>query len=121
VLAALVLPVFCLAQFLAPILTVEECSIFRALRLWRQTVREHLGRILLHETLAVGLGLLLLTPPALILGFLSWPPLQEACGFALTIAWHVLGGVLAGLLLTFLVVVHVFLYLNLRYENVETR
>jgi hypothetical protein len=117
VFAALILPLFCLAQFLAPILVVEECSTFQALRLWRQVVRANLGRILLHEILAIGLGLLLIVPPALILAFLSWPPLQEACGFALTVARHLLGGVLAGLLLAFLVVVHVFLYLNLRYEN----
>jgi hypothetical protein len=121
VLAALILPLFCLAQFLAPILVVEECSTWQALRVWRQVVRANLGRILLHEILAIGLGLLLIVPPALILAFLSWPPLQEACGFALTVAWHLLGGVLVGLLLTFLVVVHVFLYLNLRYENAGGR
>jgi hypothetical protein len=117
VLTALILPLYCLVQLIVPIFVVEECSTFQAVGLWYRLVRANVGRILLHETLALGLALLLIAPPALSLTFLSWSPLQEKCGFVLTVARHLLGGVLVGLALAFLGVVQVFLYLNLRYDT----
>lgn len=103
------------ALLLAPILTVEECGIVRAVGQWLQLLRENLVRTLLYNLLATGLALLLLAVPAGLVALLAWLPLDPRHAPLVGVVQALLAGVLAAGALGFLTVVQVFLYLNLRF------
>jgi hypothetical protein len=103
------------SQFLAPILVVEACSAGAALGHWSRLLREDLGRVVLYEVLALGLGLVLTLPLTLpLLAASGWVPDER-----LSVSFGLIRGVLTSLvlapLLGYLAVAHVFMYLNLRY------
>ena len=103
---------------LGPILIVEECSVWRALVAWVGILRQHLGRIYLYQALAFAsagvLTLPLLAPIWLAFGFVRGNPLALSVGEA--IPFFLLVGVAVTPTLSYLLVAHVFIYLNLRYE-----
>ena len=116
-----------LCWLLAPAIVVEESSWIAGIREWRQLVREHFGRLLVYEGLAVMLGLAVTLPLTLAVSLALnghpalWPywPVRAGVGEN----W-VTGGVTAGLealtaapLLAVMAVANVFIYLNLRYEQ----
>ena len=55
-------PVFALSFLLAPILTVESCSIGTALLQWLRLVRRQFGRAFVYEAIALGIGLVITLP-----------------------------------------------------------
>ena len=55
-------PVLGLMLLFGPIIVVEDCSCFSALREWWRLLRQHLGRVLLYEALAVAVGLVVTAP-----------------------------------------------------------
>jgi hypothetical protein len=121
--------VLCVAAWLAgllllplpPLLVVEECSLASGVAQWLALLRRHLGRALLFEGLAVGVGLAVLAPFALpVLALLGWMP-GEWLPLTARCTRDVLGGVAAGLLLGHFVVSNVFIYLNLRYASGHRR
>jgi hypothetical protein len=103
---------------LGPILIVEECSVLRAILAWVGILRQHLGRIYLYQALAFAsagvLTLPLLAPIWLAFGFVRGNPLALSVGEA--IPFFLLVGVAITPTLSYLLVAHVFIYLNLRYE-----
>lgn len=109
-------PVLGLAMLLAPILTVEECSIWRALRQWIALMQQDLGRAFLYEAFALGIGLIVAAPLAVPLiltaNLYTTGDLQLAAIFTrIVLACVALAPVAA-----YLVVANVFIYLNIRYE-----
>lgn len=109
--------VLALLPLAASCVVIEECSFARALRDWWRLARRHLGRLLLLETLAIGLGLLL-SAPALVSvfaidpGFASGPLVLVS---RVTLA--LLGGLALTPLLAYALVANVYIYLNLRYHS----
>jgi hypothetical protein len=102
---------------LGPLLVVEECSVLGGLTRWRALLRQHLGRLLLAESLAIGIAGLLSVPLGLILlGLWTIHPIEPA-ELAVNVLRTVLAGIAAALVLSYLVVANVFIYLHLRYET----
>jgi hypothetical protein len=105
-----------LTGLLAPVMVVEECSIFTALVSWCRLLRRHPGRILLAEALAIMVGVLITLPFAApvflaLQGREFVPSLgADAVKFA---AW----GLAFTPLAAFLAVANVFVYLDVRYEQ----
>jgi len=103
---------------LGPILIVEDCSVGRAILAWVGILRQHLGRIYLYQALAFAsagvLTLPLVAPIWLAFGFVRGNPLTLSVGEA--IPFFLLVGVAVTPTLSYLLVAHVFIYLNLRYE-----
>jgi hypothetical protein len=101
-----------LAGLLAPILVVEDVSVGKGLRAWFGLVREHLGRLLLAEALAVGLGGLAALPFALPVWLAAshYPGLPPG-------APYLAYGIALAPLTAFLAVANVFIYLDVRYEQ----
>jgi hypothetical protein len=103
---------------LGPILIVEEYSVLRALVAWIGMLRQHLGRIYIYQALAFAsaavLTLPLLAPIWLAFGFVRGNPLTMWAGEAIPFA--LLVGLAMTPTLSYLLVAHVFIYLNLRYE-----
>jgi hypothetical protein len=110
-------PVCGFALLLAPILVVERCSVATALRHWLRLLRQDVGRVLVYEALALGLGaaaaLLLALPLVAVYLVQGDARLQPLIAFSV---W-VLTGLAAAPLLAYLIVANVFIYLNLRYET----
>jgi hypothetical protein len=111
-------PILSLAMLLlGPILIVEEYSILRALREWLGMLRQHLGRIYLYQAIAFALTavmtLPLLLPVLLAFGFVGKP---FALSLGESVPFFVLTGIAMTPMLSYLLVAHVFIYLNLRYE-----
>jgi hypothetical protein len=110
-------PVFVVALLLPPILVVENCSVGKALTQWLRLLRVDLGRVILYEALALGLGLaatlLLALPWLALVTYQPAPELQPAVRFTRM----VLAGLALAPLLAYLVVANVFIYINLRYES----
>jgi hypothetical protein len=103
---------------------VEESSWLAGVREWRQLVRDHFGRVLIYEGLAVLLGIAVALPVtlavSLALGGLPWlAPAWPAGGGAgpAGAATAVLEALTAAPLLALMGVANVFIYLNLRYEQ----
>jgi hypothetical protein len=103
-----------LVGLFAPILVVEDLSLGRALGAWARLIREHLGRLLLGEALAVGLGSLAALPFALPVWLAAdhYPGLPAA-------AQNLAYGIALAPLTAFLAVANVFIYLDVRYEHHE--
>lgn len=109
-------PVFGLALLLAPILIVENCSIWKALRQWLALMQEDLGRAFLYEALALGLGLVVAFPlVAPLVGTAHLFP-GGRLEFAATFTRIVLGCLVLAPVAAYLIVANMFIYLNLRYE-----
>ena len=103
-------PLLAFTLLLAPILVVEDCSIWRGFTAWLTILRQHLGRVAIYQTLvfasAAVLTLPLLAPLWLTFGGRG----------ASEIPLYLLLGVAMAPVLTYLLVAQVFVYLNLRYE-----
>ncbi len=117
VLEVLLWPLLVLLLPLAALLVVEECSFVSALRQWCRLVRNQLGKLLLAEMLALGVGLLLAAPLALLAFALGTRPSEPEHALAVESTCRVLYGLLGSVVLAYLVVANVFIYLNLRYER----
>jgi hypothetical protein len=106
---------------LGPLIVVEGCSALSCLARWRALLRQHLGRLLLAESLAVGIAGLLSVPLALIL-FALWTvhPIEPAA-LAHNVLRVMLLGVTGALVFSYLIVANVFIYLHLRYETDSRR
>jgi hypothetical protein len=111
-------PLAVLGLLLAPILIIEECSVFAAARQWVGLLRKHWGRLFLYEALAVAVGGLVTVALALPLivasqGVATDERLALAVGLVLRPLW----GLALAPLLVYLTVANVFIYLNLRYPG----
>lgn len=117
ILETLLYPVFFFWWLLPPILVVENCTVWTGLRQWLALLRQHLGRVFLYQTMAVGLGILLTTPLLLLIApsFAPsfYPPerLQETAQGTR----YFLLGLACAPLLAYWITANVFIYLNLRY------
>ncbi|MBI2805356.1 MAG: hypothetical protein HYX68_10305 [Planctomycetes bacterium] len=112
-------PIFGFAMLLmGPTLMVEEFSIVKGIREWLGMIRQHLGRIYLYQAVAFAFAALvtlpLLIPVLLAFGFAGGP--QRALSLGETVTFHLLLGIALTPMLSYLLVAHVFIYLNLRYE-----
>jgi hypothetical protein len=113
---ALCWPIFGLAMLLmGPILVVEEASILRGLREWLAMLRRHLGRIYLYQAVAFAFAAVM-TLPLLVPVLLAFGTTPETLSLGESVAFHLLMGVSLTPMLAYLLVAHVFVYLNLRYE-----
>jgi hypothetical protein len=121
VLEVVLWPVFGFALLLPPILVVERCPVGRALGHWLRLLRQDLGRVIVYQALALGLGaaaaLLLALPLAAVCALPVDPRVAAAAGFT---RW-VLAGLAAAPLLAYLAAANMFIYLNLRYESGRRR
>jgi hypothetical protein len=107
-----------LLLLLGPLLVVERCGVWSGLRQWLALLRRQLGRALLYEALAAGVGALAGLPlflPLLALAA-TYQPDPSLLPTA-QITQGVLGGLALTLLLAYLIVANVFIYLNLRYPS----
>jgi len=109
-------PLCGLALLLAPILVVEECSVFQALRTWRGLLRQHFRSVLAYEVIAAAVAAAITLPFALPL-LLGGSFVPEAAAASVTRA--ALWGFLLALPAAYLIVANVFIYLNVRYETVS--
>ncbi len=113
-----------LGILLPPIIAIEEGSLMDNFREWRALLREHRIRVVLYESLAVGLGIIACLPFAIPI--LATYLLQESVQLqnVIPVRWHMLQlgiqggfiGIALGPLIAFMSVANVFIYLNLRYE-----
>jgi hypothetical protein len=114
---ALLWPLFFFWWLLPPLLVVEDCTVWRGLLAWLRFLRQHLGRVFLYQTMAVGLGVLLTAPfliliaPLLLPSFYPPEPLREVA----TGTRSLLLGLACAPLLTYWITSNMFIYLNLRY------
>ena len=109
-------PIFGLAMLLmGPTLVVEEYSIAKGLREWLGMLRQHLGRIYLYQAVAFAFAAIMTLPllgPVLLASWLAPHPLS----LGESVTFYLLLGVSLTPMLAYLLVAHVFIYLNLRYE-----
>jgi hypothetical protein len=108
-------PVCVFVLLLGPVLAIEGGSAVGALRKWARLVRQHPGRLLLYEALAMGQGLIATLPFAFPLLALYGLPLDERLLGVADFTRHVLTGLALAPLLAYLIVANVFIYLNVRY------
>jgi hypothetical protein len=102
---------------IASLLVVEGCSIFSGLSQWLGLLRQHFGRLLLTEGMALAIGLLLSAPAGLIVWVLGTSVHDDRLTWAVTFGRSFVGGMAGSLLFAYLVVANVFIYLHLRYES----
>lgn len=107
-------PLFVLMLPLGAVVVVERCSFVSALGQWVALLWRNAGRVLLAEAMALGIGLLISLPLAL-LGVVV--VVRGDPSTAARVTGCLLAGLLSSLLLAYLVVANVFIYLNLRYED----
>jgi len=105
-------PLFVLTLPLGALLVVEEASFAPALARWLSLIWRKGRRILLAELLALGIGLLLAAPLALLGLLLASRFGGSEASLAGAITLSVLLGLLSSLLLAYLVVANVFIYLS---------
>lgn len=117
-----------LCWLLTAAIVVEETSWLAGVREWRQLLRDHFGRIVVYEGLAILLGVAIALPLTLAVSLaLYGEPSSLYPAWPLTAGsgsnW-VQGGVEAAIqgltaapILALLAVANVFIYLNLRYEQ----
>jgi len=113
-----------LCWLLTPAIVVEESSWIAGIREWRQLLREHFGRVLVYEGLAIVLGVAVALPLTLAARLAvnvepglspAWP---NGSGFGPAGAAAVIVEALtAAPMLALMGVANVFIYLNLRYEQ----
>ena len=87
-------PLFGLAFLLAPVLTVEECSLFQAVRKWRGLVRQHFRAVLAYEVMAVVIAGAIALPFALPLLLSTGLPLDDRLLLAASVTRAALWGCL---------------------------
>jgi hypothetical protein len=102
---------------LGPLLVVEDCSFVQALGRWGRLLLGNLGRVFLFEALAVGVGLALALPCAVLLVPLWLLYIDPRLALAALCARGLLAGMAAALQLVYLLVANVFLYLHLRFAT----
>ena len=112
-------PILILAMLLmGPILIVEDLSIGQGIREWLGMLRQHLGRIYLYQALAFAFAavmtLPLVAPILLASGFVGGNP--HPLSLSESVSFNLLVGIALTPMLAYLLVAHVFIYLNLRYE-----
>jgi hypothetical protein len=111
-------PLFALMLLFGPIAIVEERSFAGIILEWWGMLRLHLGRLLLYETMALLLGLLVAAPfllPVLLTALFSWGE-SGLLGIVRHSTLAILGGLALTPLVAYLLVANVYIYLNLRYE-----
>lgn len=133
VLSVLAWLVIGLCWLLTPAIVVEESSWLAGVREWRQLVRDHFGRVLVYEGLALLLGIAVALPMTLAVSLAlhllhgetivpSIVPAWPTAGFgARGAATAALEALTAAPLLALMGVANVFIYLNLRYEQGPNR
>ena len=113
----LLYPAFFFWWLLPPLLVVEGCTVWSGLRQWLALLRRHLGRVVLYQTMSVGLGVLVTAPfllliaPLLLSSFHPPEWLQEVSRATRLFLF----GLACIPLLTYWTTSNVFIYLNLRY------
>jgi len=109
-------PIFGLAGLLmGPTLIVEEYSIARGMSEWLGMLRKHLGRIYLYQAVAFAFAAVMTLP---LLGpvLLAFGVAPATLSLGESVTFYLLLGVSLTPMLAYLLVAHVFIYLNLRYE-----
>jgi hypothetical protein len=96
------------------VVVVEECSAPQALRQWWALLRQHPGRVVVYEGLALALAAVLALP--LLLAVAAAGAAVGATGPAAAATLAVLGGLALTPALAVLAVANVHIYVNLRYE-----
>jgi hypothetical protein len=114
-------PLFGLSFLLAPILIVEDCSIFQAVRKWINLIRQHFRSVLAYEAVAVLVAAAIALPFALPLILGAGLPLDDRLLLAASVTRAALWGCLLALPASYLIVANVFIYLNVRYETGSER
>jgi hypothetical protein len=103
---------------MGPIFIVEDYSIGRGLREWANMLRQYLIRIYLYQAIAFAFAavvtLPLVVPVLVAFGFADGN--ARALSLGESVALYMLFGVAFTPMLAYLLVAHVFIYLNLRYE-----
>ncbi|MSQ95650.1 MAG: hypothetical protein EXR98_13970 [Gemmataceae bacterium] len=99
---------------LNPILVVEEYSIWQGLRDWLSMLRQLLGRIYLYQAIAFTFAAVVTLPLAAPIVLAFGDPRQLSLGEMRP--FNLLVGVSLTPMLAYLLVAHVFVYLNLCYE-----
>ena len=66
-------PVFFFWWLSPAVLVVEDCSVWRGMRRWLALLRQHLGRVFLYQTMALGLGVMVSAPFLLLIAPLFLP------------------------------------------------
>jgi hypothetical protein len=113
-----------LCWLLTPAIVVEDSSWLAGIREWRQLIRDHFGRVLVYEGLAVLLGIAVALPVTVAVSLAltgqptiipAWP---DGAGLGAPGARAaVVEALTAAPLLALMGVANVFIYLNLRYEQ----
>jgi hypothetical protein len=114
---ALVYPVFAFWFLMPTLMVVEGCTAVGGLGQWVALLRRHPGHVLLYQTLAIGLGMLVTAPFLLLIAPLYMPsfhPPEELQEVARSTRL-VLLGLASAPFLTYWITSNVFIYLNLRY------
>jgi hypothetical protein len=109
-------PIFGLAALLmGPTLIVEEFSIAKGMAEWLGMLRKHLGRIYLYQSVAFAFAAVMTLP---LLGpvLLAFGVAPGTLSLGESVTFYLLLGVSLTPMLAYLLVAHVFIYLNLRYE-----
>ncbi len=119
----LLYPVFAFWWLLPPLLVVENCTVWSGLQQWIDLLRQHLGRVLLYQSMAVGLGVLLTAPFLLLVAPLFFPSFYPPEGLegVLSNTRLLLLWLACTPLLTYWLTSNVFIYLNLRYGATSKR
>lgn len=119
ILEAICCPVIGYATLMmGPIYVVEDHSIGRGIYEWVGMLREHLGRIYLYQAIAFTFAAILALPvvlPILLAFGLTGGGLRDL-RIGEAVPFFLLIGVALTPMLAYLLVAHVFIYLNLRYE-----
>lgn len=117
ILEALIWPSFFFWWQLPPLLVVEDCTVWRGLRQWLILLRQHWSRVLLYQTMAVGLGVLIAVPFLLPIAPLLLPSFYPPEGLQNVVrsTSALLLGLACAPMLTYWITANVFIYLNLRY------
>jgi hypothetical protein len=116
-----------LCWLLTPAIVVEDSSWLAGIREWRQLIRDHFGRVLVYEGLAILLGIAVALPVTLAVRLALGAEPGDVPAWPVGTGAHenwVNGAVTAFLealtaapLLALMGVANVFIYLNLRYEQ----
>lgn len=102
-----------------PVAVTEEAGVFESYRLWLRLLREHRGRAILFEALALVAGGLMALPFALPVALATQFHPGLGGNLALMLVRNCLFGLAAAPLFAYLMVANVFIYLYLRYEAQE--
>jgi hypothetical protein len=110
-------PLFALLLLAGPITVIEGRSFMLVLREWWALIQRHAGRLLLYETMAILLGLVVSAPvlaPVLVTPWLS----TGFLGMVSQVTMEILAGLALAPGIAYVLVANVFIYLGVRYEFV---